>query len=218
MLYYTASKMYKTIVLCAGLAAACGSNCSHNHPKTACGGNDHSGSGQGRAHHDLADAGDELDQMDMDDMPQQPMQKPDPPTDEEIAAIRERLSLTDEDVDTIKGYVERIPAPYKDSDYTDDEIVKMFINHYSTIGDGESYEPQSREDLLREIKHLVEEELPRAMAHQQQQMMGQGDVDMPQAELTPEEMEAELDAMDDDDEQEVVMGDDMEQDEARSDL
>lgn len=214
MLYQVGSKMYMAVVVFAGMAAGCGEHCSHAKAER----DGHVASGQDM-HHDLADGmmddmklEDELDQMDEPDMEmpdmqeQQRQERPQPPSDEELSVIKERLSLSEEDMTKIQGYVSQIPPALKDPQFNDEEIAKMFVKHYATMEDKEKYEPQSREDLIEEIRHLVEEELPQAMAaHEQQQMAAQQQAAMGAeeevVEQTPEELEAELDNMDVDDEE-----------------
>jgi len=199
MIYQIGSKMFKAVVVLAMGTYACG-----NHG--GCGG--HHAAAHDHAHththgaHDLADSGNvvtdsELDAMDNSDDGKNnapPQQKP--PTAEEFEAAKTGLELSEDDVATVLSYVSRIPPMLKHKDYSDEQIAQMFVHHYWVSPDSPEeqakgdLEPKSRTDLLEEVKHLVEVEIP--------QMMGQ------QAPQKPTEAtDSELDRLDDEDKEQV---------------
>jgi len=130
-----------------------------------------------------------------------------PPSDEEFGKAKAELGLTEEDENNILEYVKKIPAVLKDPKFEDEDIAKMFVHQYFISEDEvpaegeEPLDPKSRENLLEEIQHLVEVEIPEMMTAQQKQKMG-GMPKMPEMpeELSPEDMDQALDDMDNDSE------------------
>merc|ERR1712000_103278 len=132
-----------------------------------------------------------------------------PPSDEEFGKAKAELGLTEEDENNILEYVKKIPAVLKDPKFEDEDIAKMFVHQYFISEDEEPaqgeepLEPKSRENLLEEIQHLVEVEIPEMMSAQQKQQENiSGMPEMPEMdiELSPEEMDKVLDDMDNDSE------------------
>lgn len=130
-----------------------------------------------------------------------------PPSEEEFNRAKEELGLTEEDESNILEYVKKIPAALKDPKFEDEDIAKMFVHQYFISEDEEpkegeeSLDPKSRDNLLEEIQHLVEVEIPEMMnAQQKQQQQRMGDImpEMPEMpeDLSPEEMDQALDDMD----------------------
>lgn len=180
MLYAIGSKFFKAVVAMAAVAHACGNCCAdeveHAHSGETMA---HSGSGQKQVH-DLADMGGEFDMGDMklDDMDMDMPAGDAPPamvTDEQYEEARAALDINDEDMAKIVGFVGKVPAEWKD--HSDEDTAKMFVHHFKN---DKGTENKTKEDLLKELQQLVEEEIPMIQQQMAAEQANAGmDMDMP---------------------------------------
>lgn len=162
MIYMMGSKLFKAIVVLAVGGHACAGSCCAKPDVSACAA--HEGSGQ-KSVHDLADGG-----MDMGDIPAPAEQEEPEVTPEMFEAAKATLEIEDADMETIIGYVNQVPAEMKDPSFSDEKLAQMFVYHYQH---GEDYgeedpEPKSKDNLIKELKNLVEVEIPQMMQNMQQ--------------------------------------------------
>lgn len=97
---------------------------------------------------------------------------PPPPQEEEVTEeqfieAKEKLELSDEDMASIVDYVSQVPAHFKDEKMSDEKLSQMFVYHYlngepdeQDLNEDGTQKEKNRQNLLDEVKHLVEVEIP----------------------------------------------------------
>lgn len=97
---------------------------------------------------------------------------PPPPQEEEVTEeqfeeAKEKLELSDEDMASIVDYVSQVPAHFKDEKMSDEKLAQMFVYHYlngepdeQDLNEDGTQKEKNRQNLLDEVKHLVEVEIP----------------------------------------------------------
>lgn len=88
-------------------------------------------------------------------------------TEEQFLEAKEKLELSDDDMNTIVNYVSQVPAHFKDDKMGDEKLSKMFVFHYlngepdeQDLNEDGTPKEKNRENLLKEVQHLVEVEIP----------------------------------------------------------
>jgi hypothetical protein len=167
MIYFVGSKFFKTVVAFAALAAAgpgCGDpHCGHSHAastKASTGDEhddtmfahkEHDHAAQEHAHHDHAAHG------------------PPEVTEEMFQTAKTEMGITDEEFQQVVDLMAGVPAEWKDR--SDESTAKMFVHSYLNAEydpklDGDVPPEKTKEALIKELKTLVEEEIPTMQAEQ----------------------------------------------------
>lgn len=180
MIYFVGSKFFQAVVAMAALVSAnpgCGSGCCPGHDAPTPTEAEHDDTmfahkehdehvhGPGCSHgHDHHDHG---------------AHQHGPPevTEEMFQTAKKEMDISDEEFQQVVELMGGVPAEWKDR--SDEETAKMFVHSYLNAEydpklDGETPPERTKEALMKELKQLVEEEIPQMQAEQamhEQKMM-----------------------------------------------